>query len=98
MRRSKNRRPVYYIVKPVVVAGEYASNKSIFEKNWFMWLMIIIFFPAGLYIAWKHHPLVWKIFKYCILAYLITGIILVLLALLTGDIVTTSILFKAIIA
>ena len=97
MRRSKNRRPVY-IVKPVVVAGEYASNKSIYEKNWFMWLMIIIFFPAGLYIAWKYHPLVWKIFKYCILAYLITSIILVLLALLTGDIVTTSILFKAIIA
>lgn len=30
------------------------SEKKFYQKGWFMWLMLIIFFPIGLYLLWKN--------------------------------------------
>lgn len=30
------------------------SEKKFYQKGWFMWLMLIVFFPIGLFLLWKN--------------------------------------------
>ena len=30
------------------------TEKIWYQKNWFMWIMVVIFFPIGLFLLWKY--------------------------------------------
>ena len=32
------------------------KEKKIYEKEWFMWIMLIVFAPIGILFMWKFHP------------------------------------------
>ncbi len=40
------------------------NKKRLRERTWFMWFMLVVFFPIGIYLAWKYHPLGKKVIKY----------------------------------
>ena len=35
---------------------EYDEKSKFYAKKWFMWVMLILFAPVGIFLMWKFHP------------------------------------------
>ena len=36
--------------------AKYDESSKFYTKAWFMWVMLIIFAPVGIFLMWKFHP------------------------------------------
>ena len=50
----------------VEIRSKVIHKMRLRERTWFMWFMLVVFFPIGIYLAWKYHPLGKKVIKYYI--------------------------------
>lgn len=66
MFKSKKKKPDV----EVEIRSRVIHKKRLRERTWFMWFMLMVFFPVGIYLAWKYHPLGKKVLKYCVVTVL----------------------------
>lgn len=64
------------------------KGKKFYEKNWFLWLMLILITPVGIFLLWKYHPKMKKTLK--IILTIVFAIYFFILGVSTED-ETTSI-------